>query len=73
MAGFFKILVEVVHDEVDGAAVGVADEAPIGVLPHVKRQACVVVVVKRTQSLMPAHLEPQPFRDLLDGEVAEHL
>ena len=45
-AGLLEVFVEEVADEVDGVAVGVADEAAVGVLPYVERQTGVVVVVE---------------------------
>ena len=72
-AGFFEVVVEVAHHEVDGAAVVVADEAPVGVLPWVEGKTGVVVVVEGAERLVAEDLEPEAFRDPLDGEVAEPL
>ena len=72
-AGLLEVFVEEVADEVDGVAVGVADEAAVGVLPYVERQTSVVVVVEGAEGFVSRDLEPQPLRDLLDGEIAKQL
>ena len=64
---------EGLHNEVDGAAVGVADEATVGVASGVEGEGGVVVVVEGAEGLVSDDLEPHPFRDLLDGEVAKGL
>ena len=45
-AGFGEGFAEVAHDEVDGATVGIADEASKGVATRVVGEAGMVVVVK---------------------------
>ena len=72
-AGLAEVLVECLHNEVDGAAVGVADEATVGVASGVEGEGGVVVVVEGTEGFVSDDLESQPFRDLLDGEVAKWL
>jgi len=61
------------HDEVDGAAVLVADEAAEGVLFIVEGEGGVVVVVEGAEGFVMRDVESQAFGDLLDGEVAEYL
>ena len=72
-AGLAEVLVECLHNEVDGAAVSIADEATVGVASGVEGEGGVVVVVEWTGGFVSDDLEPHPFRDLLDGEVAEWL
>lgn len=50
-AGIFEILVDAAHHQVDGAAVIVADDALVGVLPRVERKFGEVVVVKGAEGI----------------------
>ena len=50
-----------------------ADEATEGVLAHLERERGMVVVVERTQSLMPLDSQSEPLRDPLNGQVAKLL
>lgn len=70
-AGLVEVFVEEVADEVDGVAVGVADEAAVGVLPYVKGEGWVTVVVEGAEGFVVAHVESQALRDPLDGDIAE--
>lgn len=67
-AGFGEGFVEEVHDEVDGAAVGVADEAAVAVPSHVEGEWGVVVGVEGAEGFVGSDVEAQAGRDLLDGE-----
>ena len=51
----------------------IADEATVGVASGVEGEGGVVVVVEGAEGFVARDLEPQPFRDLLDGEVAKQL
>ena len=73
MAGFFEVFVEEVHDEVDGAAVGVADEAAVGVASGVEGEGWVVVGVEGAEGFVAADFEAETGDDVFDGEVAEGL
>ena len=70
-AGLLEVFVEEVADEVDGVAVGVADEAAVGVLPYVERQTSVVVVVEGAECFVVAHVEAEARGEVFDGDGAE--
>ena len=70
-AGLLEVFVEEVADEVDGVAVGVADEAAVGVFPHVERQTGVVVVVEGAEGFVVAHVEAETRGEVFDGDGAE--
>ena len=68
-----EVFVEALHHQVDGAAVGAADEAAVAVAADRERQAGVVVVVERAETEVSCNLESKSLRDPLDGEVAKLL
>ena len=72
-ARLLEILVQIVHHEINRSTTCPAHEASVHVLPHTKRQARMVVRMKRTQALMSRNLEPKSLCDPLNGEVAEPL
>ena len=71
LAGVEEVLVEEAHDEVDGAAVGVADEAAEGVAAAMEGEGGVAVVVEGAEGLVVDDLEAEALGDFLDGEGAE--
>lgn len=73
VAGFEEVFVEHLHDEVDGAAVGAAHEAAVGVAAGVEREAGVAVVVEGAEGLVVTHLDAEALGNLLYREVAEPL
>ena len=64
---------EEVHDEVDGAAVGVADEAAVGVFTEVEGEGGVMVVVEGAEGFVGSDVEAEAGGDFLDGEGSENL
>ena len=68
-----EVFVEEVADEVDGVAVGVADEAAVGVLPHVEGEGWVTVVVEGAEGFVVAHVEAEARGEVFDGDGAEEL
>ena len=50
-----------------------ADEAAEGVAAHLERERGMMVVVERTQALMPLDSQSEPLRDPLNGQVAKLL
>ncbi len=75
-AGLLEVFVEEVADEVDGVdgvAVGVADEAAVGVFPYVERQTGVVVVVEGAEGFVVAHVEAEARGEVFDGDGAKLL
>ena len=72
-ASLLKILIQIFHHQVDGAAMSPADEAAEGVLAHLERERGVVVIVKRAEALVSHHPQSKPLRDPLDGQVAKPL
>ena len=69
-AGFGEGFAEVAHNEVDGATVGIADEASKGVATRVVGEAGMVVVVKGTQALVACHVESEALGNLLNRDGA---
>ena len=61
-AGFLKILIQIFHHQVDGAAMSPADEAAEGVLAHLERERGVYQLFTFLK-----------LRNVLDGKVAELL
>lgn len=57
-----KVLVQMTHHEVDGAAMCVAGEAAVSVPSHVECQAGMMVVMEGAEALVPRHAQPQPLR-----------
>ena len=72
-AGLLKIFIQILHHEVDSSARGPAHEASKGVAAHLKRHRGMMVVVERTQALMPLDSQSEPLRDFLNGKVAKLL
>ena len=70
-AGLLEVFVEEVADEVDGVAVGVADEAAVGVFPYVERQTGVVVIVEGAEGLVVGDVESEARGEVFDGNGAE--
>ena len=50
-----EAVMEVVHNQVNGSSMGIADEATVAVTATVERQRGVTVVMKRTECLVVAH------------------
>lgn len=73
LAGFDEAEVEVVHHQVDGAAVGVAHVAFVGVAAHVEVEAGVAVVVEGTESHVARGTQAKPLSNSLDGECSVSL
>ena len=73
LAGITEVLIEEAHHEVNRAARGAADEAAEGVLADLKRQTCVVVVMKRAEALVAHHPQSESLRDPLNRQVAKLL
>ena len=69
-AGFFEVFVEEVHNEVDGAAVGVADEATVGVAAGVEGEGWVVVGMEGAEGFVAADFEAETGGDVFDGDFA---
>ena len=72
-ASVWKVLVQMTHHEVDGAAMCVAGEATVSVTSHVECQAGMMVVMEGAEALVPRHTQPQPLRHPLHGQLAELL
>ena len=70
-AGFGERLAQEAHDQVDGAAVGIAHEAAEGTTAHAVGQAGMVVVVEGAQALVARDVQPQALGHILDGEGAQ--
>jgi hypothetical protein len=68
LAGFFEVFVEEVHNEVDGAAVGVADEAAVGVAAGVEGEGGVMVGVEGAEGFVESDFEAEAGGDFLDGD-----
>ena len=68
LAGFGEGFVEEVHDEVDGAAVGVADEAAVGVFSHVEGEGGVMVGVEGAEGFVGSDVEAEAGGDFFDGD-----
>ena len=49
----------------------IADEAAVAVLGTIERERRIAVVMKRTECLVVAHLEPEGCGDLLNGKLIE--
>ena len=64
---------EDMHREVDGSSVGIAHKAFVGVPPHVEGERRMAVGMKRTECLVFLHLQSEPLRHSLDGEIAEFI
>ena len=62
-----------VHHEVDGAAMGAAGEAAVGVGAGAECQAGVMVVVEGAEALVASHAEPEALCHCLYGQLAELL
>ena len=71
LAGFDERELQVVHDKVDRASVGVAHVAFVGVLADVEVEAGVPVVVKGAQGHMTRGPEAKPLSNSLNGECSE--
>ena len=69
LAGLQKWFVQIPHNEVNGAAMGVTDIALVAVAATVEGEAGMLVRMERAQGFMVAHLEPQGLSDLLDRQV----
>ena len=59
LAGFDEAEVEVVHHQVDGATVGIADVTLVRVLAHVEVEAGVTVVVEGTKRFVVTNSQPK--------------
>ena len=70
-AGLGERLAQEAHDQVDGAAVGIAHEAAEGTTAHAVGQAGMVVVVEGAQTLVARDVQPQALGHVLDGERAQ--
>ena len=68
-----KRLVQILHHQVDCPARGPAHEAAIAVPAHRERQRGMMIVVERTQALVPHHPESKSLCDPLNRQVAELL
>ena len=64
-------LVEVVHHQVNRAAVGIAHKTLVGVLGHIEVEAGVTVVVEGTEGHMARGTEAKPLSNSLNGECSE--
>ena len=72
-AGLLKVLIQIFHHQVNGSAACPTNEATEGVLAHLERERGMVVVVERTERLVPHHPHSEPLRDPLDGKAAKLL
>lgn len=72
-ASVHKVLFQVLHHEVDGAAVGVADETFVRVAAHVEVEAGVTVVVKRAERHVACGLKAEPHGHSLNRKGFEGL
>ena len=70
-AGFHKAQVKVVHHQVNGAAMGIAHIALVGVLAHIEVQAGMPVVVEGAKRHVTGHGEAKPLSNSLNGECSE--
>ena len=70
-AGFLEVLVQGVHHEVDGAAVGIADEATEGVATDVVGETGVMVVVEWAETLVTCDAKAKALGNEFYGEGAE--
>ena len=68
LAGVDERELQVVHDKVDGAAVGVAHVAFVGVLADVEVEAGAAVVVERTERLMSRRAQPEALCNAFNRE-----
>ena len=71
--GLGERFVKVTHHEVDGAAVGIADEATEGVAPTVVGETGVMVVVERAEALVACDAEAKTLGNGFYWEGAETL
>ncbi len=71
LASRLEVLVQYVHDEIDGAAMGATDEAVVDILGPIVGERWYTVVMKRTERLMTADMDGESLGDLLDGEIAK--
>ena len=68
LAGFDEAEVEVVHHQVDGAAVGIAHKTLVAVLGHIEVEAGVTVVVEGTEGHVARGTEAKPLSNSLYGQ-----
>ena len=66
--GLEERFAEVTHHEVDGAAVGIADEAAEGVAATIVGEAGVMVVVERAEALVACDAEAKALGNGFYGE-----
>ena len=66
-----EVLVEVAHHEVYRAAVSPTGKTPEAVSPCEKRHTRMMVIVKRTQTLMSRHPQSEALRHRLNGQCAK--
>ena len=71
LAGVHKRELQVVHHQVNGAAMGIANVTLVGVLAHIEVQAGMPVVVERAKRRMSVDREAKPLSNSLDGECSE--
>ena len=62
---------EVIHHQIDGAAVGIAHKALVAVAAHVEVEAGVTVVVEGTEGHVARGTEAKPLGHSLNGERPE--
>ena len=70
-AGLGERLAQEAHDQVDGAAVGIAHEAAESAPARAEGEAGMVVVVEGAQALVACDVQPQALGHILDGEGAQ--
>ena len=70
-AGIGERFAEVAHHEVDSAAVGIADEATVGVATDVVGEAGVVVVVERAETLVTCDAKAKALGNGFYGKGTE--